>query len=110
MVNRNNVVVAALAGLVVGVLMGAGTVQYAQVIAFQGTDPTYAKSQENWRTAVEGELRNRSDIEDEYVVPFVRVRSSAPENEQADRATPRDLRYEIYYNDEEDPVLYRMYP
>jgi len=106
--NRNNVVVAALAGLVVGVLVGAGTVQYAQVIAFQAVDPTYMKTQENVRI-YEGILRDRSDLEDQYVVPAVRepVHTSAPDGF---RVNPRSLRYEVYYNDKEDAILYRMTP
>ena len=46
MANTNNVVVAALVGVVAGILMGAGTAQYAQVVAFSGADPTAAKYME----------------------------------------------------------------
>lgn len=41
---KNNVVVAVLAGVLVGTLIGAGTSQYAYVVA--GWDPNYAKGGE----------------------------------------------------------------
>ena len=46
MKRQNNIVVAALAGILVGVLMGAGTVQYAQVMAFNAPNVNYIKSQD----------------------------------------------------------------
>lgn len=42
MANRRNLVVIALASVLVGALAGIGTLQYAQIIAFGGMDPNTA--------------------------------------------------------------------
>ncbi|MCF7844793.1 MAG: hypothetical protein K9M03_03125 [Kiritimatiellales bacterium] len=44
---NNNVAIAALVGIVAGVLLGAGTAQYAQVLAFQGMPPSAAAELDN---------------------------------------------------------------
>ncbi|MBU1124345.1 hypothetical protein KJ652_07250 [Patescibacteria group bacterium] len=40
---QNNLVVSALVGVVIGALMGAGTMQYAQFLSYSGSDPNLAK-------------------------------------------------------------------
>ncbi len=45
MVYNRNLMVIALCGLLVSVLAGIGTMQYAQVIAFSGMDPNTAQEQ-----------------------------------------------------------------
>ncbi|MBU0767260.1 hypothetical protein KKF55_05815 [Patescibacteria group bacterium] len=48
MKTNRNVVVAALVGVVAGMLMGAGTMQFSKILA-QGINPTYIKSLDNIR-------------------------------------------------------------
>ena len=43
MANRQNTIVAALAGIVVGTLLGAGSVQYGEIVAYSGMNPNFAK-------------------------------------------------------------------
>ena len=68
---QNNVVLAALSGVVVGVLLGAGSAQYAQLIAFQAFSPDYAKTAQDVREGAQI-YRNRSDI-GSYVLPMERT-------------------------------------
>jgi len=43
MKDTNNVIAGALAGVVIGVILGAGTMQYAQLLSFSGSNPNAAK-------------------------------------------------------------------
>jgi len=58
--NKHNVVVASLVGVIIGALIGASTMQYAQLVAFKGTDPNFMKDSVNVR-ATNGVVRERSD-------------------------------------------------
>ncbi|HCI03923.1 MAG: hypothetical protein QF755_00285 [Candidatus Peribacteraceae bacterium] len=58
--NKHNVVVASLVGVIIGALIGAGTMQYAQLVAFKGADPNFMKDSVNVRSA-DGIFRERSD-------------------------------------------------
>ena len=59
---NNNVALAALFGIVAGVLLGAGTAQYAQLMAFQAMDPSAAMELEGVDHYSTGVIRERSDI------------------------------------------------
>ena len=58
--NKHNVVVASLVGVIIGALIGAGTMQYAQLVAFKGADPNVMKNAVNVRSA-DGVVRERSN-------------------------------------------------
>jgi len=59
---NNNVALAALVGIVAGVLLGAGTAQYAQVLAFQAVSPSAAMELEGVDHYSIDVIRERSDI------------------------------------------------
>ncbi|MDD5026220.1 MAG: hypothetical protein PHH13_02465 [Candidatus Peribacteraceae bacterium] len=68
MANRDNhLVVTALAGLIMGALLGAGTVQYAQVVAFSGVNPNTAATSDSARAGLS--TRQRSYIDEYPLVP-----------------------------------------
>ena len=46
---QKNLVVVALTGILVGVMLGAGTSQYAQLVAYNSSSTDYAKTLENPR-------------------------------------------------------------
>lgn len=81
MANRDNhLVVTALAGLVMGALLGAGTVQYAQVVAFGGVDPNAAATSEDARAGLL--TRQRSTIDEYLRVP--RYATDTAQTDQSD--------------------------
>ncbi|MBU2259850.1 hypothetical protein KKC44_04560 [Patescibacteria group bacterium] len=62
---NRNMLVAALVGAVAGVLMGAGTAQFTEVLA-QGINPTYIKTLDD--------VRNYGDINHVFSLPRIQNR------------------------------------
>jgi len=84
---QNNVVLAVLSGVVVGVLLGAGSAQYAQLVAYQAFSPDYAKTAQDSRENPQI-YRQRSD-KGFYVLPMERTAEQA-EEDVIHRAAPAE--------------------
>jgi len=84
MKSQNNVALAALAGIVVGALLGAGTAQYAHLIAYYDKDT--ALERDNMPYSSSDILRNRSDLSETY-----EIAPRSPTREQA-RDAAKNLR------------------
>ncbi len=81
---QKNVVIGALVGVIIGALIGAGTMQYAQLVAFKGANPNYMKNATNPRVT-DSIIRERSD-EGIYEAPLREVSTREARLRQAETA------------------------